>query len=84
MYVCMYVCKNRHTKLNAKDLIYAHKTFSVCMYVCMYVCVSLQQLERQYSITDRERMEAVFNHRQLQQALDTAQVRGMYVCTGCM
>ena len=33
----MYVCKNRHTKLNAKDLIYAHKTFSVCMYVCMYV-----------------------------------------------
>eukprot|EP01036_Dinobryon_divergens_P026491 gene26491-35152_t len=33
----------------------------------------LQQLERQYSITDRERMEAVFNQRQLQQALDTAQ-----------
>ena len=45
----------------------------------MYVFVSLQQLERQYSITDRERMEAVFNQRQLQQALATAQVR-MHVC----
>ena len=33
----------------------------------------LQQLERQYAVTDRERLEAVLQSRQLQQSLQAAQ-----------